>query len=151
MGFLRYNQWLENWGMENDLILAFWFARRVSNHGIIRLQITSVTEYPMHESRSSNKEDHLYVIISYVSKRDSRKSSFISFCHPRTSKVIYTLTTGDKVLNIECKRIHHNLAFRLCNFIEIFVLCRLQVYVSLVANETTIVPLAVLSKRWKAR
>lgn len=74
------------------LIQADW------SNVIIVLQISSVMEYPVieHSGRLS-RENQLYFIVSYTSKRDPSKVSYISICHPRTSQILRTITTKEEV------------------------------------------------------
>lgn len=83
----------------------------VSNFSVLRLeillilfwitfcQITSVIEYEINEhgNRAHSKEPQICLIVSYTSTRDTNKAGYISFCHPRTSKILHTITSKEKV------------------------------------------------------
>lgn len=64
------------------------------------LQIKCVIEYPVCDnSRLPTKENQICLVVGYTSKKDSSKSSYISFCHPRTSRILHTITTKEKVIH----------------------------------------------------
>lgn len=56
-------------------------------------------EFPVCDnSRLPIKENQICLVVGYTSKKDANKSSYISFCHPRTSRILHTITTKEKVI-----------------------------------------------------
>lgn len=77
----------------------YWIIELCFLYFVSSPQIRCVIEYPVSEnSRLPTKENQICLIVGYTSKKDASKSSFISFCHPRTSRILHTVTTREKVI-----------------------------------------------------
>lgn len=84
-----------------SLCWRYWIIEYVFLNVVSFLQIRCVIEYPVCDnSRLPIKESQICLIVGYTSKKDASKSSYISFCHPRTSRILHTITTKEKVIYV---------------------------------------------------
>ncbi|XP_065200362.1 protein ELYS isoform X2 [Planococcus citri] len=97
LAWLHHGAYLKVINISDGTVQSAWdFSAIIRDN---KAEITSVIEYEINEqgNRAHSKEAQQCLIVSYTSTRDSNKASFISFCHPRTSKILHTITSKEKI------------------------------------------------------